>query len=94
MRRWRDLLDGLIAAYGPGEPDKLRELAALKLSLEATQAAVINGDVLRSEDLVRLANLISRREKELRAKQRQREVEQPAGLRDKLSSRYSKGSAP
>jgi hypothetical protein len=41
-------------------------------SLEATETAVINGDVLRSEDLVRLTNLISRREKELRAKQRQR----------------------
>ena len=93
-RRYRDLLEGLIVEFGPGEPDKLRALAAMKLSLEATQAAVINGDVLRSEDLVRLANLISRREKELRAKQRQRQVEPSAGLRDKLSSRYSKGSAP
>ena len=81
-------MDGLIAAYGPSEPDKLRELATMKLSLEATQAAVINGDVLRSEDLVRVANLISRREKELRAKQRQREVEQPAGLRSRLAGKY------
>jgi hypothetical protein len=94
-RRWRDLINGLLAVYGPGEPDKLRELATMKLSLEATQAAVINGDVLRSEDLVRVANLISRREKELRAKQRQREVERPEGLRSKLSSRYAvKGGAP
>jgi len=87
-------LDGLIAAVGPGEPDKLRELATMKLSLEATQAAVINGDLLRSEDLVRLANVISKRERELRAKQRQREVERPEDLRSKLSSRYAKGGAP
>jgi hypothetical protein len=93
-RRYRDLLEGLIVEFGPGEPDKLRALAAMKLSLEATQAAVINGDVLRSEDLVRLANVIAKRERELRAKQRQREVEQPPGLREKLSSRYSKRSAP
>ena len=93
-RRWRDLLEGLIAEYGTADPEKLRALCALKLALEATQDAVVSGDILRSEDIVRLANLISRREKELRAKQRQREVEQPPGLRDKLSSRYSKGSAP
>jgi hypothetical protein len=95
-RRWRDVLEGLVATYGPGEPDKLRELAAMKLSLEATQAAVVRGDVLRAEDLVRLANVISRREKELGAKQRQRQAEQPAeGMRSKLSTRYAgKAGAP
>ena len=87
-RRYRDLLEGLIVEFGPGEPDNLRALAAMKLSLEATQAAVINGDVLRSEDLVRLANVISKRERELRAKQRQREVEQPTGLRTRLAGKY------
>ncbi len=87
-RRWRDLLEGLIAKYGTADPEKLREVATLRLSLEATQAAVIAGDILRSEDLVRLGNLISRREKELRAKQRQRQVERPEGLREKLWSRY------
>ena len=88
-RRWRDLLDGLIAAYGPAEPDKLRELAALKLSLEATQAAVVCGDVLRSEDLVRLGNLISRRERELQRAARQREAAQPEGLRSRLAGKYA-----
>ncbi len=95
-RRYRDLLEGLIVEFGPHEPDKLRALAAMKLSLEATQAAVINGDVLRSEDLVRLANVISRREQELRARARRHQAEQPAeGMRAKLSSRYAgKGGAP
>ena len=88
-RRWRDLLDGALAAYGGEEPDKLRELATLKLSLEATQAAVINGDILRSEDLIRIANAIGRIEKVLKAKARQRASQAPAGnLRGKLSSRY------
>jgi hypothetical protein len=91
-RRYRDIVEGLIVEYGPGEPDKLRALAAMKLSLEATQAAVINGDVLRSEDLVRLANVISRREQELRAKQRKREVEPPVGMRSRLATRYRGGS--
>ena len=63
-RRWRDLLDGLIAEYGTAYPEKLRSLAVLKLSLEATQAAVLRGDILRSEDIVRLENLIGRRERE------------------------------
>ncbi len=82
-------MDALIAEFGPGEPDKLRALATLQLSLEATQAAVINGEVLRSEDLVRLANLISRREKELRAKARQREAARPAtSLRDRLIQKH------
>ena len=93
-RRWRDLLDQALATYGSSEPDKLRELATLKLSLEATQAAVINGDILRSEDLIRLANAISRIEKVLGAKQRQRQAEQPAeGMRAKLTTRYA-GGAP
>jgi hypothetical protein len=78
-RRWRDIIDGLIREYGPSEVDKLRELATLKLSLEATQAAVINGDILRSEDLIRLANAIGRCEKPLRARVRARAAQAPAG---------------
>jgi hypothetical protein len=92
-RRWRDVLEALIAEYGTAEPEKLRALATLKLSLEATEGAVVAGDILRSEDLVRLANLISRREKELRARQRQRLAEPPAGLRDRLGLKYG-GRAP
>jgi hypothetical protein len=92
-RRFRDIIEALIVEYGSSDPDKLRALAALKLSLEATQAAVINGDILRAEDQVRLANIISRREKELRAKARQREAEPSAvGLRARLQGKH--GGAP
>jgi hypothetical protein len=87
-RRYRDILEALIVEYGSSDPDRIRALAALKLSLEATQAAVINGDILRSEDLVRLANLISRREKELRAKQRHREAKAPS-LHEHLAKRMA-----
>jgi hypothetical protein len=83
-RRWHDLLNGLIAEYGSGYPDKVRELATLKFSLEAAQAEVFAGDIAQSENVVRLSNLISRREKELRAKARQREAEQP-GVRGSIS---------
>jgi hypothetical protein len=93
-RRWRDLIDGLIAAYGADEPDRIRELATLKLSLEATQAAVINGDILRSEDLIRLANAITRCEKPLRARARVREAQAPAhGLASYLEG-LTPGSTP
>jgi hypothetical protein len=71
-RRWKDLLNALIVSYGQDEPDRLRELATLKLSYEATQAAVVTGDVLRSEDVVRLGNLVSRRERELALRARGR----------------------
>ena len=77
-RRWRDLLDGLIAEYGTSYPEKLRSLAVLKLSLEATQEAVLRGDILRSEDIVRLENLIGRRERELGARARARLATAPS----------------
>ena len=51
-------------------------------------------DKLQSENVVRLSNLISRREKELRAKARQREAERPESLRGRLSAKYTGGRAP
>jgi hypothetical protein len=95
-RRYRDIMDGIIAEYGFANLDRVRELAALMMTREAAQAAVVKGDLSAAEDLVRVANLISRRERELRAKARRHESEQPAeGLRGKLSTRYAgKGGAP
>lgn len=95
-KRYRDLIDLAVAEFGSHDPLRLRELAGLRFSLEKTQAAVVNGDILRSEDLVRLANLIGRREKELRAAQRRAAaVAGPGptvGLRDRLGDKY--GGAP
>ena len=69
-KRYRDIVDSLVLEYGTHDPIRLRELAALRFSLEKVQAAIVGGDVLRAEDQVRLANLISRRERELKTKQR------------------------
>jgi hypothetical protein len=94
-KRFRDLLDMAVEEFGQHDPLKLRELAALRFSLEKVVEAVVAGDTLRAEDQVRLANLISRREKELRAKARQREAEPREGLRSRLAGRYDvKGRAP
>jgi hypothetical protein len=90
-RRWRDLLELAIAEFGEGYPDKLREIATLKFSLEAAQAEVFAGDIAQSENVVRLSNLISRREKEMRAKARQREAERPAiGPREHFARKAAK----
>jgi hypothetical protein len=44
-RRFRDLAALVIAEHGPDiYPVKIRELAGLKLSIEITQAALVNGD--------------------------------------------------
>lgn len=66
-RRYRDIVDALIAEFGSTNPVGLRELAGLKFTLEQTQAAVVAGDQRACEDLVRISNLVARREREMRA---------------------------
>jgi hypothetical protein len=65
-RRYRDIVDALIAEFGAANSVGLRELAGLKFTLEQTQAAVVGGDQRAREDLVRVSNLVARREKEMR----------------------------
>jgi len=65
-RRYRDIVDALIAEFGSLNPVGLRELAGLKFTLEQTQAAVVAGDGKAREDLVRLSNLVARREAVMR----------------------------
>jgi hypothetical protein len=90
-RRWRDLLEAAIGEYGTEYPDKLREIATLQFSLEAAQAEVFAGDIAQSENVVRISNLISRREKELRARARQREAERAPTLNTYLDSLSPEG---
>lgn len=66
-RRYRDIVDALIAEFGASNPVGLRELAGLKFTLEQTQASVVAGDDRAREDLVRISNLVARREAALRA---------------------------
>jgi hypothetical protein len=88
-RLFRDLFDSVAAEFPGADPARVREVARLKYELERAQAA----GTATLEDTVRVYNLISRREKELRAKARRREVERPEGLRSRLGSKYG-GRAP
>jgi hypothetical protein len=67
-RRFADILTQLSVEYLDVDPVALREIAGLKLTAEICQAAAIDGsDRQARSDLVRVSNLIARREKELRA---------------------------
>jgi hypothetical protein len=61
-RRYRDIVDAVIAEFGSGNPVALRELAGLRFTLEQIQARVVTGDPRACEDLVRVSNLVARRE--------------------------------
>jgi hypothetical protein len=73
-RRYALVITELIAEHGEGELTRLRELAALRTSLEQTQVEAMRGSLKAREDSVRLANLITRREAELRSRIRPRDV--------------------
>jgi hypothetical protein len=62
-------LTEVTAEYPNGEPGRLREIAGLRLTLEQVQVEVMNGSSRARADLVRLSNLISRREGELSTRQ-------------------------
>jgi hypothetical protein len=65
-RRFKDIVNALVDEFGDANPVALREVASLRFSLEETQADVVNGVARAREDLVRLSNLIARRETVLR----------------------------
>jgi hypothetical protein len=67
-RRYRDIVELLIVEFGTGDLVRVRELAGLKYSQEQVQALVVGGEQRAVEDLVRLSNLIARRENELRTR--------------------------
>ncbi len=74
VRRYADIVEVLEVEFGADDPDALREIASLKLSLEDAQRDVLMGDAKAREDQVRLSNLITRRETALRAKRRQKKA--------------------
>jgi hypothetical protein len=91
-RRYRDIVDQIAAEFGAINPIALRELAGLRYTLEQTQSAVVAGDARARSDLVRVSNLIARRELALR----EAKVALPAStssLQDRLAARYAKGGA-
>ena len=92
-RRYQDIVLAVVSEFGAANPVALREIAALRFTLEREQGAIVSGDQRSLEDLVRLTNAIERKERALRlAKRRQSPASVPAALRDRLSSKY--GGAP
>jgi hypothetical protein len=90
-RRFLDLAEAIATEYPDASTIAVKELASLQFSLEKVQAAVVAGDIERAEDQVRLANLITRKEKELRAKARKHETERPAvGPREHFARKAAK----
>jgi hypothetical protein len=65
-RRYREIVEQLTTEFGVANAIALRELAGLRYTLEQTQAAIVSGDARARTDLVRISNLIARRERELR----------------------------
>lgn len=75
--------------YPDGDPARLREIAGLRMALDAVLVEVMNGSSRARADLVRLSNLISRREGELTTRQT---VRAPA-LQSLVERLRAKGSA-
>jgi len=69
-RRYAAVILELVEEHGERDLTRLRELAALRISLEQTQVEAMRGSAKAREDTVRLSNLICRRENELRARAR------------------------
>jgi hypothetical protein len=84
------------AEFPDGEPSRLREIAGLRVALEQTQVEVLKGNVRAREDLVRISNLIARREGELQT--RRSAVTAPRSALDSILARHradeAKGRAP
>ncbi len=87
-RRYRDLVEQILADFGALTPVALRELAGLRFTLEQTQADVVLGDASARDDLVRISNLIARRERELRAANRGALPAKSQSLRERLAAKY------
>ena len=85
-RRFRELAEALVAEYGSVDVFAIRELSGLKLMLERQHEEILRGDRQSLEDLVRLSNVVERKEKALRLRARQKPAPRPlASLRDHLS---------
>jgi hypothetical protein len=85
-RRFRDLAASVIEDL---DPNKVRELAGLRLSVEIATVAAIGGDPKAPNHLVRLSNLAKRAERELREAKRAAPAAAPSSLHDRLAARYA-----
>jgi hypothetical protein len=89
-RRFRDLLHIALEEFDGVDLSRVRELAVLRLAVEQAQSAVIKGDLSASEDLVRISNLIGRRERDLRV--HQLAAHRPPTLSDHIAKRVAESA--
>ena len=88
-RRYRDIVDALVAEFGDANAIGLRELAGLKFTLELIQGELVTGANPRAaEDLVRVSNMIARREQCMR-EDAQRRAPQQDPARDALEQYFA-----
>ena len=86
-RRWRDIVDGIIAEFRSANPEAIRELAGLRFTRERVQSDLVAGNNRAAEDIVRLGRLINRREQVLRQQAVDSRSAQPMSLAEYLASR-------
>jgi hypothetical protein len=84
-------LEEVTREFPYGDPARLREIAGLRVALEQTQLEVLRGNARAREDLVRISNLISRREGELNTRQAVR-APAPRTLAERLMAKGSAGA--
>ena len=88
-KRYRDLLDSLILEFGAHDPARLREIAMLKFMLEREQVS----GACTLENIVRLHNVIERKERALRASKRAASATPTVSLAAKLAAKYQKAAS-
>jgi hypothetical protein len=92
-RRYQDIVLAVAAEFGPANPVALRELAALRFTLEREQGAIVSGDRRSLEDLVRLTNTIERKERALRLAQRRQRLDKGSSLAEYLATKKQREEA-
>lgn len=65
-RRFRAILREVIAEFGDADLARAAEIARLRQLSEAAQTAILNGEADSTKEVVRLANVLARIERELR----------------------------
>jgi len=92
-RRYQDIVFAVVTEFPGADPVALRELAALKFTLEREQGAVVSGGQSSLEGIVRLTHAIERKLRTLKADQRKRAASAPANMRDQFGGKY-RGEVP
>jgi hypothetical protein len=90
-RRFRDLVDAVIAEFGSSNPEAVRELAGLRFTREQVQGDVVTGAKPRAaEDLVRIGRLITRLEGAMRQAAAAAKAKAPS-LHEYMAAKYGSG---